>query len=357
MRKQGEAINIFEKKLQEKIVEKGHYAGMRIMPVESYITLKNGKKINLANDEKVLQFHANRIVTSKIDFSEYKTHLKVYKLTGASIQVVASKVIDHGEVNIVPTKNGNIIITDESEGQGGILEIYSKELRLIKNYIPPSGFSQSAIDTDKDKTVVVLSPLTQASSAKMVMINTQLQIIKESDIGIQSSITDIHLLPAHLCVFSYNKLTVLNHSGELLWEKIGTYPFREAQLAYDNISKTLYTMVSTKKLLSINIETGNLLWKKEFAELFTSSETNTIIRPNDLKATAKGVVILISKWRWNPEDAEEITFLDTKILALNNNGIVTNQLQFSQMAKVFKIINGSDYIKVISNTQIFEYEH
>lgn len=214
----GNLIQIMRKPAGTTIID-GHTAAT----YNDYLLI-NGRKSELPKGEYYEDAAGEFVLTSKAEQVSGTTEksLQTYTLKDGALLRKAKISIDEVQSYRLLGSKGNILISDEFEGLGYEVSVYSPELQKIGSYRPfgKAGFSSTLSHIDENRAVHIFSPLEKQTENKMVLMeNNTGRVVFET--SVTGNITNVVLAGDRILVQelvkSGNQLIAYNYHGKEVW--------------------------------------------------------------------------------------------------------------------------------------------
>lgn len=362
-RESAQSIRIFSNRLADDTIKRGHYTGMRVAVFENGLIKENGQKITLPKGEVILDYQTDYLTTLTKSYDTHTSTLKRYKIINDKIELLKSKVFNHADIFFHSLGSGNILLTDDHEGQGRIFEIYASNLELVKAYIPfQKGFQQTAIDIQDEQLVIVTKPLASEDSIKITRLNIETasiiseQIIQKKDIRI----SNVYASKQMVLIYGNRKLLAIHQNGQIKWEKDLTILRGLLTVGTEN----LYVITKGNQLICFDIMKGNKLWQRNIfqeylhpVETIVNGQLQKIAIPITLQTLFNGEVIgLIVGQVSAYSTIQNINYIDSEFYVFDRKGRLQTAINIEHEASTIKLINNSSDFKLITSTETYYYE-
>lgn len=265
---------IFSGVLQDEKTEKiiRHYIDGAIestQPSNHFITDEKGNIKNIGPSKYMINYHDDYL--SILDATEGK--IIKYNADLEKINEFQLKYPD-GNVYAVEGTN-NIILTDEFELSGSVIEFYSSSNKLLNSIRPHPNrefFRIAAYQSNSDITSIILFFQNQELCPQLIQLDSKTGEIKlETCLDLPKvkknyTVHNVKITKKYMFIPTYKKFMVFDNKGNFLWEK----PIYPAKFDYD---RQIHIFDSkTQFLSSIQPATGETIWKKEMKSYLNSSE-------------------------------------------------------------------------------------
>lgn len=293
----------------------------------------NGNKIGtLSSDEIVIGFSNNFLYTSKTVEDEGKKISK-YQTNGAlPIKLLNEKIISHEHV-ITKISDGNLIITDDYEGYGTLVELFDNNLKSQITFYPfEKGYYSSEIIIENNIADVFCSSVSSNSQsivkyAKFDINSKQMLIEKivslpNSDLWIKKAYkikNGFILYCSSLQNSSDRTIVKINNSGDMMWYKNNLLPMfhKGVGVVESNIDNKLFLITGKRNLVIVNSNSGEEynrinLDEKVDTPFNSMSEISSIT--TDLKGS---IIFFIGKLDWDEKNINTFSYRDNSILICN----------------------------------------
>ena len=146
----GNLIQILSKESNTRTIDQGSYKNVPIQIKQQSLLLPNGKTVDLSENEIFIGASNSSFFTEKNNFETYDREINIYKIGSDKIQKIKSLSTD-SEGKTTTLENGILIVSDEYEGYGTKVDIYSGHGNLLLSYKPyDSGFKHAVFTSYQD---------------------------------------------------------------------------------------------------------------------------------------------------------------------------------------------------------------
>ena len=253
-------VRLFENDIGSKQIEKGHYKGVRVFDKSSGLILSNGTRIPFENNEKFIQYNNGRILISKDDYENYQKEIKLYSFRGNSLSEISSMVSPLLEISVSFLKNGMIVLSDENEGFGKNVKIFSNNLTELNEYQPfDTGFERSKLTVKDDQLVGFFNQFNGENTKLTWFDGLSGDLVKEVNVDLKNfRCTQIHALGNDIILYGTRTLVSVGPSGIVNWTKEILLP--NFELFHNN--QDLIFAFDGDKIHCIKAQSGAVIWAK-----------------------------------------------------------------------------------------------
>jgi hypothetical protein len=186
--------------------------------------LINGQKTALPSGESYEDATGEFILTSKTKEVAGITQksLQTYTLQDGTLKPKAKISIDELQSYRLLGSKGNILISDEFEGLGYEVNVYSPELQKLASYSPfgKAGFSSTLSYINESRSVYIFFPAEKQPGSKMVLMDTNTgRVVSET--SLKGNITNVVLAGDKILVqekiTGTNQLIGYDDQGKEAW--------------------------------------------------------------------------------------------------------------------------------------------
>ncbi|PKP46507.1 MAG: hypothetical protein CVT95_06895 [Bacteroidetes bacterium HGW-Bacteroidetes-12] len=325
----------FEKEVQLNTYydsEMGLYLTEEIKSSRSNLYLNGNKIGTLSSDEIVIGFSNNFLYTSKILEDEGKKISKYQTNEALPIKLLNEKTISHKEV-ITKISGGNLIITDDYEGYGTLVELFDNNLKSQITYYPfEKGYYSSEVIIENNIADVFCSSVSSSgqSVVKYAKFDISLnQMLTEKIISLPSidlwvkktyKIKDGFIFYCSSVQNSFTRAIIkADNSGNVLWYKNNLLPMfhKGVGIVESNIDDKLFLITGRKTILIVNSYSGeeyNTINLYEKVEPLIDSIAEIASITTDLKGN---IIFFIGKLDWDKKNINTFSYRDNSIIIFN----------------------------------------
>ena len=289
--------------------------------------------------------------------------LNSYTINSGSITKNNSlKLEDVGYEYFLSRDNANILVSDEFEGLGYEVTLYSPNLQKMLSYRPFAdiGFRSSIKDVKGENAAFVFFPTDRQLQPKLVLIDTRSGKLKfeKSLSADETDITNLTLIGDYMVTSQHQnpskqELLCYDSKGNLLWRKQQSVYALEA---FKEGSKWLAFVMDKDDYWFINLENGDVNNKRSLKEIIPPGQLDRNLSIDIISnSNASSINLLVSKKNVDQTakyQHEIFTIRDSKAAFLKRKTIQSNDEFLS-----FINLNSKTLVNNSANQIIYDYEN
>ncbi len=331
------------------------------------LIFKDNNKFFFDVNEEYLCNDENYVFTVKSDIKNDNQEIKKYSISNNNLQEIKTLNINTYYKSISPFGNSNIIlVSDEYEGYGYKIELYSKDLQLINDYIPfENEFELMEFSSNNKYLALAVNPYPPYNK-KLAIFNSKngkliTDIITDIELNKDNTIVlFIKCLTNQIILFNTNiddpiEQTIFSYSynGTYKWKYNLKRPIYR-NMVIENNEKNLFAYCTGDDIICINSENVKEEWTINFKDIYKEESINYEIVPMTdwINLVDKDLIVFVLF------KIKRITeFIDLRLIVINWDGelIETEKLGNSKSDINLFYLN-SKLIIIMDNNDLLIYE-
>ena len=354
----GKLIQVLSKESSTKVVDQGPYKNVPVHVKQQSLLLPDGKIVDLLESEIFIGASSNSFFTEKNDFETLEKEISIYKIESSQVQKIKS-LSASSEGKTVTLENGILIVSDEYEGYGTTVDIYSDGGELLLSYKPYDSGFKHAVFTSHQDYVYGCFESGDESSLSLIKFNA---LTNKEEYETELDISDFNLTTIvanenSAVIYGFDKLIAFDRDGKINWKREDIIlPHFDLIISDDD---ALF-FATQNDIVSMSLKNGNTNWKQEIKNVYRTTNQNQklSIRPivfkllNDGKSL--GVVIGMAK-RGNLTSSD-IKY-NSELEILDNRGNVRKQIKLEKELDLIKILPTDSGFNLIEGHTIKKFKH
>ncbi len=321
--------------------------------------------------ERIVGVERDNLCIVKFSTEERTTEISMYKMKSTSISKVKSKVINH---IVTPWFiNGRLVISDDFEGYGSLIEFFDQDFNSIIIYYPFE-YGYYSFDVYIENNIANIYSSSLSSSGKCMTkfakfdlstrekIHESILSLSELDFYVKKTYKTSNgfvLFCTSITNPSDGMIVGADNEGGLLWHKeqlllplwtkgIGVFE--------SSVNNQLFIITGKTKFLVINSISGEKLNEIDLNRLslnnFSSNHIISSVAINEIGE----IVILSGNLDWNKVDINSFIYKNNKIFTINilKNEYSVIEVESNLKSPKISLLNNSVIIKSEKRQDIIE---
>ena len=259
------------------------------------IITEDGIKINFSEPNfDVLNIRGDIVIIDTRDRYNSCSLIKKYRIKNNKPILLKEISFKSFDLNYCFLDN-YIVMTDEYEGLGGILEIYNTDLIKVKGIMPypKSSYLETYLLSDKQFFINISRSYKHPDSLLFLYFDKNFKQLKKYMVDIaQYQILFVRLIDNNIYIGAQTP-TLNNHepflfcydfSGKLLWKSSFNFPYGYRNIELVKSGSTLWGYINTESALNniykINALNGEIISRMDLDSLYATNIANNIYTKN-----------------------------------------------------------------------------
>jgi hypothetical protein len=352
-----EYFRIAETKEGIKKIPSGMHRGLQYIERQQRIIFENNNDKKFNKNEIVIDGKNGTLLTKQPDFANDNTILRSYQVKDNAI--IQNGVLENlsPESSFTVLENGFIIASDESEGYGTYQNILSSRFEVVNTYCPSvKGFTNSVTTSNNGKIVSAFKVIGEEGFIRIAIFNSYTgKVLNEGSVRIESNPLVIQSFKEYILLHTSDQLLYcINLNGTIVWSQ--KYDIPNFDLFNNNKDEVF--VFTNDELVSIDVDTGFLKWKKELKELNNTNrrlEKHQMLRPTYLTIDEDLINVIVSVADNGTLNYTDVKY-DNTLNFIDKSGQLKGKIQLSEKASELKIRNTKKGIQIIQNQELLSYE-
>lgn len=247
-------IQVLSKDEQLKTLDQGPYKNVPIQTKQQSLLFPDGKTIDLDNNEIFIGATDNTFFTEKNDFETLTKKVGFYAVQNDNVKKTKD-ISTSSEVSVSVLENGVLIISDEYEGYGTEVTLYSPQGAPILSYTPYEMGFKHAVFTSHNQFIHGCFESNDESLLKVIKFNI-LNKQQEYEREINSDDFGLSLIDA-----SNSSIVLYGFKGLIMLDKIGNVRWRKNDVVLPHfnlaLSDDILFLATQEDIFNINVKDGS----------------------------------------------------------------------------------------------------
>lgn len=352
--------------------EHAHVHGA-IQQFESGLINESGELLTLSKNEMIRTWDNGEITTSLVDPLHFIHTLRAYELKNARLKETKRRYFNHAQITLEPLANGQLLLSDEWEGYGTQVQLFSKDWEELSTYYPQlGGFYYSKIGIHQKEALIAINPVLAEQKLKLARFDmSDGNLLSEVEID-RSFFNVKHLYPFEDGTYllygnsKENKRSLLKAKAEgtIEWEIFERLPYfiKGIDVVPVNQGNDGF-MAITDHVEVLNFDTkGKTNWRKRLNTDYyaTLDETNKhgAFRAAAMIVLENGTtVVLAGLMRNDGRHYNDYSYYESQVFIFNKTGVSIDQVAIEGNFKKMRLhATGTNKFSVLTDKKRLNYE-
>ena len=355
----GNLIQVLSKESNTRTIDQSSYKNVPIQIKQQSLLLPNGKTVDLSENEIFIGASNSSFFTEKNNFETYDREINIYKIGSDKIQKIKSLSTDL-EGKTTTLENGILIVSDEYEGYGTKVDIYSGQGNLLLSYKPYDSGFKHAVFTSYQDFIFGCFESNDEASLKIIKFST-LTNKKEYETELDNDDFNLTTIVANnnsVVIYGFDELIAFDSNGKVKWKKDDTILPHFNLVISDDDALFLATQ---KNILSVNLKNGDTNWQQEIEGIYhaTSRDQGLSIRPIVFKLLSdkKSLAVVVGMTKRGNITSSDVKY-DSELKILDSKGNIREEVKLDRELELINILPTDSGFSLIEGQTIkkFKYE-